>query len=51
MLKKIEHENLILYLNGRIDSTNTENFESELEEIFTAFIKIPPKNFFNSNFD
>ena len=34
MLKKIENKNLILYLSGKIDSTNTEIFEKELEEIF-----------------
>ena len=42
MLKKIENENLILYLSGKIDSTNTETFEQELEEIFAENVE---KNF------
>ena len=42
MLKKIENENLILFLSGRIDSTNTEIFEKELGEIFAEDVE---KNF------
>ena len=44
MLKKFENENLILYLDGRIDSTNTEIFEKELEEIFAENVE---KNFYS----